>query len=163
VRSLLEEGRKADAARLLDGLDPGDKKRFEEVGSRHEIKAIWEGMMKAVREQEGAEEAFQSLSSREQQCYEAMQTAGMKRDIHGDSERVQELVDSAREEFGTLDEGERQRVESALTSRAESIFQEVRSKIESSQSEENASSDEKGQDEGQDSSSKDRGYGHGRL
>jgi polyhydroxyalkanoate synthesis regulator phasin len=88
----------------------------------------------------------------------------MHRDIYDESdETVQELVEQAREAFEALDEGERQRVESALTSRARGVFEEVRSKVESSQSEENAPSEEKGQDEGQDSSKHDRGYGHGRF
>jgi membrane-associated HD superfamily phosphohydrolase len=139
--------------------------RVRAAFSDHESNALWEGMMKMVREQEGAEEAFQSLSSREQRGFEAMQNAGMHRDIYDESdETVQELVEQAREAFEALDEGERQRVESALTSRARGVFEEVRSKIESSQSEENAPSEEKGQDEGQDSSSKyDRGYGRGRF
>lgn len=157
VWALLREGEKAKAARAFDGLDPEDKMQLTEELSDREDRALWEGRRKAMREQEGAEEAFQSLSSREQQGFEALQTAGIVREMGAPDEVAEKWTERAREVISTLDEGERQRMEGALTSYAEGVFEEVRSGIESGQSGKGQSEDEsEGEDQG-----RSRGYDRG--
>jgi hypothetical protein len=163
VRSLLKEGKNAEAVRIYEDLDYEKQDRMS--FSRDEAQAIWKGRFQVDREIAGTQEDFEALSEDQKQAVEAVQKASFMDKIEEAPDwDFQEHAKIAEEAIQSLDGGEVEAVREALPSRHSGVFEEIRSEVESGQSEENAPPEEKGQDEGQDSSSKyDLGYGHGRF
>jgi len=152
VRKHLAEGENAEAARVFGRLDREDQERLSQTLTKELRGELRKGRLKADREADGAEEAYQALSSNEQELVAGVQS--IERGILPEG-----AAESVREAISDLGEGEQSQVREALPSSTESIFEEI--KRSSEKSEERSESQDKSESEDQDRS-KGSDLGHDR-
>jgi hypothetical protein len=152
VRKHLAEGENAEAARVFDRLDREDQERLSQTLTKKLKGELRKGRFKADREAGGTEEAYQALSSNEQELVAGIQAS--ERGILPDEE-----AEKVREAIQSLDEGQANAVREALPSDAQSVFEKIKQSTE--QSEEQSESQDKSESEDQDRS-KGSDLGHDR-
>jgi hypothetical protein len=150
VRELLAEGENAEAARVFGRLDREDQERLSQTLTKKLQGELRRGQFKADREAGGTEEAYQALSSNEQELVAGIQA--IDRGI-----LPEEQAEKVREAISSLGEDQRSRVRESLPSGAQSVFEEI--KRSSEQSEEQSESQDKSESEDQDRS-KGSGLGY---
>ena len=150
VRKHLAEGENAEAARVFERLDSEDQKRLSQALTKKLQGELRRGQFKADREASGTEEAYQALSSNEQELVAGIQAS--ERGILPDEE-----TEKVREAIQSLDEGQANAVREALPSDSQSVFEEANSSTD--RSEEQSESQGKSESEDQDRS-KGSGLGY---
>lgn len=156
IRDLLQEGERVEAAEAFHKLPQEQKGRVRDTLNSDQHGALWQGQIKAERQEAGTEQAFQALP--EQGKVLAMNVQYIENDVSS-SERIE----SVKKDISRLSEQQRDRLREALPEASRSVLSEIESSIGASEgkSQSEDSSQSEDEDRGRDTPDYDRGRGMG--